>query len=52
MYGTPAQTVAVVIPCYRVRRHVLDVIAGLPPTVDLIYCVDDACPEGSGDLVE
>src|SRR4051812_21032823 len=44
--------VAVVIPCYRVRRHILGVIAGLGPIVDQIYCVDDKCPEDSGGLVE
>jgi glycosyltransferase involved in cell wall biosynthesis len=44
--------VAVVIPCYRVRRHILGVIAGIGPVADLIYCVDDRCPEGSGDLIE
>jgi dolichol-phosphate mannosyltransferase len=43
--------VAVVIPCYRVTRHILDVIAGIGPIVDRIYVVDDACPDGSGDLV-
>lgn len=42
---------AVVIPCYRVSAHILDVIAGIGPDVDSIYVVDDACPEGSGDLV-
>jgi glycosyltransferase involved in cell wall biosynthesis len=45
-------SVAVVIPCYRVRRHILAVIAGLGPVVDRIYCVDDACPERTGELVE
>jgi dolichol-phosphate mannosyltransferase len=44
--------VAVVIPCYRVRAHILSVIDGLGPEVQAIYCVDDACPERSGDLVE
>ena len=43
--------VAVVIPCYRVRRHILGVIEGLGPEVDAIYCVDDKCPEDSGALV-
>jgi dolichol-phosphate mannosyltransferase len=51
VYGTPGLIVAVVIPCYRVKRHILDVIAGLPAVVDQIHCIDDACPEGSGDLV-
>ncbi len=44
--------VAVVIPCYRVRPHILGVIADLGPQVDAIYCVDDKCPDGSGDLIE
>src|SRR6266436_1570577 len=43
---------AVVIPCYRVTRHVLDVIAAIPPDVSLIVCVDDACPDGSGKHIE
>ncbi len=44
-------TVAVVIPCYRVGRHVLRVIRAVPDFVDLIICVDDCCPEKSGDLI-
>lgn len=43
--------VAVVIPCYRVAAHVLDVLARIGPEVDAVYVVDDACPEGSGALV-
>lgn len=43
--------VAVVIPCFRVIRHVAAVIARIGPEVDAIYCVDDACPEGSGDHI-
>ncbi|WP_427184288.1 glycosyltransferase family 2 protein [Bordetella bronchialis] len=43
--------VAVVIPAYKVRAHVLGVIADIGPEVDRIYVVDDACPEGSGDYV-
>ena len=39
---------AVVIPCYRVRRHILGVIAGIGPEWSRIFVVDDACPEGSG----
>ncbi|MEO5565555.1 MAG: glycosyltransferase family 2 protein [Luteimonas sp.] len=44
--------VAVVIPCYKVAAHVLDVLAGIGPEVARIYCIDDACPQSSGDLVE
>lgn len=43
--------VAVVIPCYRVTAHVLDLIAHIGPEVDLIVAVDDACPDGSGRLI-
>lgn len=44
--------VAVVIPCYKVAAHVLVVLAGIGPEVARIYCIDDACPQASGDLVE
>jgi dolichol-phosphate mannosyltransferase len=42
--------IAVVIPCYRVTRHILDVISGIGPEVSRIYVVDDQCPENSGDF--
>jgi dolichol-phosphate mannosyltransferase len=48
----PNSTIAVVIPCYRVSAQVLSVIKGIGPEVSLIIVVDDACPEGSGRLVE
>ncbi len=44
--------IAVVIPCYRVRAHILGVISRVPAEVERIFCVDDACPEGSGNLIE
>lgn len=44
--------IAVVIPCYRVTKHILGVIAAIGPEVARIYVVDDACPEGSGRLVQ
>jgi glycosyltransferase involved in cell wall biosynthesis len=44
--------VAVVIPCFRVSKQVLSVIAGIGPEVQRIYVVDDCCPDKSGDLVE
>jgi glycosyltransferase involved in cell wall biosynthesis len=47
----PHETIAVVIPCYRVARSILEVVRTLPVWVDAIYCVDDACPEKSGRLV-
>ncbi len=44
--------IAVVMPAYRVRAQILDVLAGIGPEVARIYVVDDACPEGSGTVVE
>ena len=44
--------IAVVIPCYKVRNHILGVITQIGPEVDRIYVVDDCCPDGSGDFVE
>ena len=41
----------VVIPCYRVTAHITEVLAGIPAWVEGVVCVDDACPESSGDFV-
>jgi glycosyltransferase involved in cell wall biosynthesis len=48
----PQTKVAVVIPCFRVKEHVLGVIASIGDEVTLIYAVDDKCPDGSGDFIE
>lgn len=48
----PAKTgrpsIAVVIPCYRVRENVLGVIERIGAEVQHIFVVDDACPDQSG----
>lgn len=44
--------IAAVIPAYRVSEHILGVIAEIEKNVDLIYVIDDACPEKSGQLVK
>lgn len=43
--------VAVIIPCFRVKAHILGVIERIGPEVAMIYVVDDACPEQSGAFV-
>jgi glycosyltransferase involved in cell wall biosynthesis len=43
--------IAVVIPAYKVSKHILEVVAEIGKNIDLIYVVDDACPEQSGKLV-
>jgi glycosyltransferase involved in cell wall biosynthesis len=52
MLQTPDPTVAVVIPSYKVTRHILGVLARIGPEVQRIYVVDDRCPDSSGDFVE
>lgn len=44
--------VAVVLPCYKSKDHVLDVIKRIGPEVVLIVAVDDACPMGAGAHIE
>jgi len=51
MTDTASPSIAVVIPCYNVRDHVLDVIARIGPEVAQIYVIDDCCPASSGQLV-
>ena len=43
--------IAVVVPCYRVAAQVLVVLAAIPADVSKIYCIDDACPQASGDHI-
>ena len=47
-----SKCVAVVLPCYKVREHILDVISRIGSEVAHIYVVDDCCPDQSGAYVE
>lgn len=44
--------IAVVIPAFKVTRHIIALLASIGPDATRIYVVDDRCPEGSGKLVE
>lgn len=44
--------IAVVIPSYKVTRHIAPLIASIPSYVWKIYVVDDACPDQSGNFVK
>jgi dolichol-phosphate mannosyltransferase len=46
----PQQSIAVVIPCYKVKPHILDVLKKIGPEVSAIYVIDDCCPENSGEF--
>jgi glycosyltransferase involved in cell wall biosynthesis len=41
------QRVAVVIPCYRVKNSIVDLVRAIGSNVERIYLVDDCCPDGS-----
>ena len=43
--------IACVIPCYKERNHILDVLKKIPDIVDFIFVVDDNCPEKTGEIV-
>ena len=47
-----SQKLAIVIPSYRVRDHILNVLSGIGDQNAKIYVVDDACPEETGRFVE
>lgn len=49
---TENNKIAVVIPCYKVRSHILKVLADIPDYVTTIYTVDDKCPDKSGDFIK
>lgn len=44
--------IAVVIPCYNAKSHIINVISAIPSNVNRIYCIDDACPELTGKHIE
>jgi glycosyltransferase involved in cell wall biosynthesis len=44
--------IAVVIPSYRVKQHILQLIPEIGEEVVKIYVVDDKCPENSGLYVQ
>lgn len=49
---TTEMQIAVLIPSYKVREHILGVIDKIGLEVCKIYVIDDCCPDGSGDFVE
>ena len=44
--------IAVVIPCYKVKKHIGALIEQIPAIICRIYIIDDACPDESGRFVE
>lgn len=46
------KNISVVIPSYKVSKHILDVINDIPEFVNHIIVVDDKCPQNSGNIAE
>ncbi|MCB1380424.1 MAG: glycosyltransferase family 2 protein [Alphaproteobacteria bacterium] len=44
--------VAVVIPCYKASRSLAFVVGAIPSVVERIYCVNDASPDDTGQVVD
>jgi dolichol-phosphate mannosyltransferase len=44
--------VAVVIPCYRVKAQIADLLTRIGPECHRIYVVDDCCPDQTGAYVQ
>ena len=43
--------VAVVIPAYKVKKHIPSLIDSIGVEVSRIYLIDDKCPEETGKYV-
>lgn len=43
--------IAVIIPSYKVREHIIQTISAVGQEVERIYVVDDKCPDNSGEYV-
>ena len=44
--------IACVIPCFKETNHIIGVLENISDKVDLIYVVDDHCPDKTGELVK
>ncbi|MBI5539974.1 MAG: glycosyltransferase family 2 protein [Bacteroidia bacterium] len=44
--------IAVIIPCFKVRDHIIKLISEISYNVNNIYIIDDCCPEKSGQFVK
>jgi dolichol-phosphate mannosyltransferase len=50
--GLSKPVIAAVVPAFRVTSHILQTLAEIGKEVSYIFVVDDACPDGSGKLVQ
>ena len=52
MANQEAARVAAIVPCYKVKDQILAVLAAMPEQITGVFVIDDACPQGSGQLVQ
>jgi len=52
MEDTQKHIIAVILPSYKVKGHIKEVVETIPDFIDHIIVVDDKCPEGSGKYIE
>lgn len=45
-------SIAVVIPCYKVKSHIMEVLKAIGSEIQHIYCIDDGCPEQTAELIK
>ena len=45
-------SIAVVIPCYKVERHIREVVADIPEYITSIILVNDASPDKTGEILD
>ena len=43
--------ISIVIPSFKVKKQILEVLSSIGPEVSKIFVIDDCCPEGSGKFV-
>ena len=43
--------IIIIIPCYRVKTKILKVLSEIPSWIDRVICVDDFCPDKSGEFI-
>ena len=46
-----SKKICVIIPCYKVKKHLKKVVESCPAYIDKIFVIDDCCPEGSGAYI-
>ena len=44
--------VVAVVPAFKAKNSVIEVILNMPDVVTKIFVVDDACPDGTGEIVQ